>query len=387
MILREPVGLIGLARTAIGRLGGMNADLDAWQLQAAAFKAVAGAVPSTTPDDVIVGNVRNSIGNLARVAALEAGVPESVPAMTIDRQCASSLEALVLAAAKIGAGMARHILVGGVESASRAPWLYEKSSKPYAYFEPKAYRIRMAHEASGDPPMGETAELLADEFAITRAEMDAFALMSHQRAAAARQRGETAGELIAGETKLDECVRADSTLESLAKLRPVFRKDGRVTAGSSSPLNDAAAACHVASREQMALWDIEPAAWLTGVETVGCDPRRMGLGPALAIPRLLERHGLTIADVDLFEINEAFAAQVLAVLKHLDRAGWAIPADKLNVNGGAIALGHPLGATGLRLVVTLVHALRARGLRRGVASLCVGGGQGMAVLVETGFEE
>jgi len=381
MKFSEPIAIAGLVRTPIGRLGGIMAHREAFDLQAEAMRATLARVPMA-PDEVVVGNVRNSVGNIARVAALEAGVAEDVPAMTVDRQCASSMECLAIAGQRIALGAARGILVGGVESASRSPWLFEKTARPYSYMEPRPYKVRMAHEASGDPSMGETAEILADEFGISRGAMDAFALESHQRALAARERGETAGEIVPGDQPEDECPRADTSAEKLGKLKPVFRKDGRVTAGNSSPLNDAAAAAMVLSRSAAQEHGITPDAWMFGTTVVGLDPRRMGLGPALAIPRLLQEFGLGIKDVDLFEINEAFATQVLAVLAHLEKAGHGIPSEKLNVNGGAIALGHPLGATGLRLVVTLVNALRARNLKRGVAALCIGGGQGMAVLVE-----
>jgi acetyl-CoA C-acetyltransferase len=236
--------------------------------------------------------------------------------------------------------------------------------------------------------MGEIAELLADEFQITREEMDRFSTESHQRVAKAQASGALAAQMTPvslpqrrGEPLVidrDECVRPETTPETLARLRPAFRKDGRVTAGNSSPMNDGAAACVAMSEAACDSDGTQPAAWLQAATAVGLLPARMGMGPAIAIPRLLAQAGLTQADIDLFEINEAFASQILAVNRELK-----IPAEKLNVNGGAIAIGHPLGASGLRIVVALIHALRARGLRRGVASLCVGGGQGMAVLIET----
>lgn len=381
MKFAEPIAICGLVRTPIGRLGGILAAREAFDLQSESMRTTVTRV-GVDVDEVIVGNVRNSVGNIARVAALEAGLPEDVPAMTVDRQCASSMEALVLGAQRIAVGGARAVLVGGVESASRSPWLFEKTPRAYSYFEPRPYKIRMAHEACGDPPMGETAEILADEFMITREEMDAFALRSHELAIAARERGETAAEIVPGEQPADECPRADTTLEKLAKLKPAFRKDGRVTAGNSSPLNDGAASAIVMSRAVAEREGVRPDAYLLGAATVGLDPRRMGLGPALVIPQLLAEHGLSVKDVDLFEINEAFATQVLAVLRHLEQHDCAIPQEKLNVNGGAVAIGHPLGCTGLRLVVTLVNALRARNLKIGVAALCIGGGQGMGVVVK-----
>lgn len=383
------VAIAGLVRTAVGRMGGVLAEIEAYQLQAHTFRETLArtSIQGETIDDVIVGNVCNSIGNVARVAALDAGIPTRVPAQTIDRQCASGMEALSIASAKILSGQGEVILAGGTESASRAPWLYEKTSKPYNYAPPKPYRVRFSTEKVGDPPMGETAEILADEFGILRGEMDHFAAESHHRAEAAHAAGHFAREihpLLIPQRKgeplcidKDECIRPDTTAAVLSKLSPVFRKDGRVTAGNSSPMNDGAASAVVCSEAAAERLGVQPEAWLLGFATVGLDPHRMGMGPAIAIPRLLSRMNLSMDAIDLFEVNEAFAAQVLAVNSELK-----IPAEKLNVHGGAIALGHPLGCSGLRIVATLVNALRVRGLRRGVASLCVGGGQGMAVLVE-----
>ncbi len=387
MMLSEPVALFNPRRIAVGKLAGSLAGFEAYQLLGHVFRAVAKETGNERFDDVIAGNVRNSIGNVARVAALEAGIPVDVPAVTVDRQCASGLEALILGAAKINAGLADSVLVGGVESASRCPWFMEKAPRAYSYAEPRPYPIRLSTPEVGDPPMGETAEILADELEVAREEMDAFAAESHRRAAEATEAGAFTAEVVALpipqrkgppiEHVIDETIRGDTDVASLSKLRPVFRKDGRVTAGNSSPLTDGAAACVALSKEATGDAGHEPDAWLTGVATVGLEPRRMGMGPALAIPKLLDAAGLTPDDVDLFEINEAFAAQILAVNREL-----RIPEDKLNVLGGAIALGHPLGASGLRLVVTLTHLLKARDLRRGVVSLCVGGGQGVAALIE-----
>ncbi len=390
MKLNQRVGIIAPQRTPIGKIGGVLAEVEAWQLLATGIRSTLEKSNGVSPadfDDVIVGNVCNSIGNIARVAALEAGIPPEVPAITVDRQCASGMEALSIAASKINAGIASKILVGGTESATRAPWLFEKTAKPYNYAPPKPYKVRFSTEEIGDPPMGETAEILADEFSITREEMDIYATESHRCAGSAQENGAFDSEIIpvsipqrTGDPILvsrDECVRPETSVEVLGKLRPAFRKDGRVTAGNSSPMNDGAASAIVASEKTLQEADVKPEAWLTGVATVGLDPNRMGLGPAIAIPALLEKTGKTIADIDIFEINEAFAVQVLAVNKKLN-----IPLEKLNINGGAIALGHPLGCSGLRIVTTLIYAMKKHGHKTGVASLCVGGGQGMAVLIE-----
>lgn len=392
MMLREPVGIVHPRRLAVGKLAGALAGFEAYQLLGSLFRAVMRETGREAVDDVIAGNVRNSIGNVARVAALDAGLPVEVPAMTVDRQCASGLEALVLAATKINASLADSVLVGGVESASRCPWFMEKTSRAFSYAELRPYPIRLSTPEVGDPPMGETAEILADDLGIERAEMDELAAESHRRAAQAGESGSFSEEIVPlqipqrkGEPlrhETDETVRAGTTVESLAKLPPVFRKDGRVTAGNSSPLTDGAAAGLAVSKKQLDGAGVSPDAWLTGVSVIGLDPSRMGLGPVGAIRRLLDEAGLSPDDVDLYEINEAFAAQLLAVNRELE-----IPADKLNVNGGAIALGHPLGASGMRLVVTMVHLLKRRGLHRGVVSLCVGGGQGVAALIETSVQE
>lgn len=383
MKLKTPVGIVAPTRSASGKLAGTLAAWEPHELLAALFKHVTERANARV-DEVLAGSVRCGIGNVARVAALQAGIDEAVPATTVDRQCASSLEALRIAAAQISSGMASRVLVGGVESASRGPWLLEKTARPFAYAEPKPLRIRMSIDDAGDN-MGETAEILADEFNVTREQMDGFALASHTRAAKATQEGLFGGEIVPlpprGKQKEafaeDETIRADTTLPKLAKLPPAFRKDGRVSAGNSSPFTDGASACYVASLDALEKDGLKPDAVLRAINVVALEPRRMGMGPALAIPALLEECGLNASDVDLFEINEAFAAQVLAV-----NAELKLPADVLNVNGGAIALGHPFGATGIRLIATLTSALKQQGAKRGVASLCIGGGQGMAVLIE-----
>lgn len=387
MMLREPVGIVHPRRLPVGRHGGILAGFEAYELLGRLFRSIVEGSQQDSFDDVIVGSVRNSIGNVARVASLEAGLSVDLPAMTVDRQCASGLEALVLAAAKIDASLAERVLVGGVESASRCPWFMEKTTRSYAYAEPRPYPIRLATPEVGDPPMGETAEILADEFMITREEMDAFAAESHRRAAEATERGAFAGEIVPVtipqrkgaplSVTTDETIRPETSAAGLAKLPPVFRKDGRVTAGNSSPLSDGAAGAVVMSKRALDEANLAPDAWLTGVSVVGLEPSRMGMGPALAIPKLLEEAGLMNGEIDLFEINEAFAAQILAVNREL-----RIPSGALNVNGGAIALGHPLGASGMRLVVTMIHLLRQWELRRGIVSLCIGGGQGIAALIE-----
>lgn len=386
----ERVVLAGLKRTFVGKRGGVLASVSAHQLMTHSFIATLDAAQTMcrsikdSIDDVVVGNVRNSIGNIARVAALDAGVPEWVPAFTVDRQCASGLEALSIAAARVGNGDASVILAGGVESASTCPWLFDKTSRGYAYQEPRPHEVLLAPKSTGNLPMGQTAENVAKAFSITRQAQDQFAMHSHQKAAAATQNNLFESEVCPlNGIAADESIRAQTTVEKLSKLRPVFDAQGTVTAGNSSPLNDGAASCLVMTEATAEKLGITPQAVLGKVDAVGLDPNRMGLGPAMTLPRLFKKSGLNPGDIDLFEINEAFAAQVLASLQHLQHeSGIEIPLAKLNTRGGAIALGHPLGATGLRLVVSLVHALKQNSLKRGVVSMCVGGGQGMSAVVE-----
>lgn len=392
--LTNRIVLVGLKRTFVGKRGGALARVSAHQLMTHCFGATLRCVAETTGkiardawlpiDDVIVGNVRNSIGNIARVAALDAGIPESVPACTVDRQCASGLEALAQAAMRIKSGEATVVLAGGVESASTCPWLFDKTARGYAYGEPTPHEILLAPRSFGNLPMGNTAEILAREFSVSRDAQDEFALNSHLKAADAQNKGLFEPEICpVDDIVKDESVRPQTTQERLAELRPVFDKEGSVTAGNSSPLNDGAASCLVMTEATANRLGIVPQVVLGKTDVVGLDPNRMGLGPAVSISRLFEKTNLTVDDVDLFEINEAFAAQVLASTAHLKKhAKIEIPPSRLNVRGGAIALGHPLGATGLRLVVTLAHTLQQLQQTRGVVSMCVGGGQGMSAVIE-----
>lgn len=347
--------------------------------------------------------------NVARVSALRAGFEERTPAFTVHRNCASGMEAIAQALVRGRAGENGPWLVAGAESMTDAPFMARREgarslielgrAKGFPAKLKALTRFRVGDllprstlmGALTDPItgliMGDTAEVLAREFAIERSEQDAFAARSHARALAATAKlGE---EMIpffvpprfASFTDADDGPRSDSTPERLARLRPVFdRRFGTVTVGNSCQLTDGAAALVVAPEGSEASASRTPLGFVVDSVTVGCDPRRMGLGPAHAIPVLLARHGLKSSDIDLFEINEAFAVQVLACLRML--GSEAPDPDRLNVNGGAIALGHPVGATGVRIVLTLLLELRRRGLRRGVASLCVGGGQGVAILVE-----
>ncbi len=385
--------LAGAVRTPIGRFGGALAGSSAAHLAGvASVAALARAgVPADAVDEVIVGHARQAGNgpNLARQVVRRAGLPDRVPAYTINKACASGLQAIVSAAQGVRLGEADAVLAGGVEHMSSIPYL--------------ATQVRWGQKL-GDSPlvdamyrdgylcplcdqlMGETSETLADEYAIAREEQDAYAVESHLRAARAWASGAFASEVVpvtAGEGRRgvtlerDENVRADANPGAMAKLPPVFRKGGTVTAGNASAITDGAAALLVLSERAAARHGVAPQAALLGAVSVALDPARMGLGPVPAVRALLERHALALADVDVVELNEAFASQVLACDRELrfDR-------ERLNVNGGGIALGHPTGCSGARIVVALVHELHRRGGRYGIATLCVSGGQGMAVLVE-----
>ena len=374
-------------------------------------------------DEVIFGCVSQpaDAANIARVIALRSGIPERVPAMTVHRNCASGLESLTMAYEKMCAGRGGIFIVGGTESMSQMPLLFSQRAankfaklaraksftqklSSLAAFRPRDFQPRIGLQLGLTDPvcglnMGETAELLAREFQIGREDQDAFALESHRRAFAAREKlaEEICPVLTAQNSALtcDNGPRENQSLAALAKLRPVFQKDlGTVTAGNSSQITDGAAALLVMEVERARGLGLAPCGALVDYAVTGCDPKRMGLGPLFAMEQLRERTGLSVDDADLIEINEAFAAQTLAVLKgaevgndqHADSAVRAplgkIPRDRLNVNGGAIALGHPVGATGARLILTSLKELQRRNGRRALISLCVGGGQGVALWLE-----
>lgn len=319
--------------------------------------------------------------NVARVAGLLAGLPEESSAMTINRFCSSGLQAIAIAASHIAAGWADTMVAGGVESMSMVPMTGNKPS-----MSPEA----MAEVPSAYTPMGTTAENVAKQFEISREVQDQFAYNSQQKAKTAQEKNVFADEIVTvhgvryegGERKLvpfvkDELPRPETTLEGLAKLRPAFSATGSVTAGTSSPLSDGAAAAIVMSEEKTKELGIEPLGYITHFVTAGVDPSIMGIGPVPAVQKLLDKAGLTMDDIDLIELNEAFASQSVYVKNTLE-----IPEEKLNVNGGAIALGHPLGCTGAKLTATLLHELKRRGGKRGIVTMCIGGGMGAAALFE-----
>jgi len=324
--------------------------------------------------------------NVARMAALLAGLPDSVAGVTMNRLCASGLAAVVSACHAVVAGDGDLFVAGGAESMSRAPFVAAKPDKPFPRGDRElvdstlGWRFTNPRLAEMFPPesMGETGENVAERFTVSREDQDAFALESHRRWAAAAAAGRFDDELVAvGEVTRDEHPRPDTTLEKLAALKPAFRENGTVTAGNSSGLNDGAAALVIASEEKARELGVEPLGSFVGNAVAGVDPRVMGIGPVPAVRKLLARTGIDVAQLDLVELNEAFASQSLAVVREL-----GLDHERVNVNGGAIALGHPLGMSGARLVVSLLHELRRRGGRYGLATLCVGVGQGQAALFE-----
>jgi 3-oxoadipyl-CoA thiolase len=383
--------ILSAVRTPIGRYGGALAGVRPDDLAAVAVSAAverAGVDPGDV-DDVYLG-CANQAGednrDVARMAVLLAGFPQSVPGVTLNRLCASGLSAVVSACHAVVAGDADLAVAGGVESMTRAPLSMPKPARAFERGHRTVYDTTLGWRYPNPrleamfplESMGETGENVAAGWSISRADQDAFALRSQERWAAAQAAGRFADELVpVGDLDRDEHPRPDTTPEGLAALKPAFRTGGSVTAGNSSGMNDGAAAVVIASEERAAALGAAPLATFAGSASVGVDPRVMGIGPIPAVRKLLDRTGVAVADIDLVELNEAFASQSVAVIREL-----GLDPDRVNVNGGAIALGHPLGMSGARLVVSLVHELRRRGGRYGLATLCVGVGQGQAALFE-----
>jgi acetyl-CoA C-acetyltransferase len=387
--------IVGAARTAIGAFGGALKDTPLAELGRAAIQGAlqrSGAEPDAV-EEVIMGNVLQAGAgmNPARQAAIAAGLAESVPSFTINKVCGSGLKAVALAAQAIAAGDGELIIAGGMESMSRAPYLLPDArwgdrlgNAPLVdSMLSEGLTCAMAH-----CHMGVTAENIAARYGVTREQQDAFAAESQARAAAAISSGKFKGEIVpvmipqrkggplAFET--DEHPRPETTAESLGKLKPAFQTEsGTVTAGNASGINDGAAAVVVASLDRARLMELVPLATIVAYSSAGVDPRYMGMGPVPAIEQALSKADLSLDQIDLFELNEAFAAQSLAVMKEL-----GLDASRVNVNGGAIALGHPIGASGARVLVSLLYEMQRRGSKRGLASLCIGGGQGIAMIVE-----
>ena len=381
----KTVHIIEAKRSPIGRFGGGLKSLSAADLACAVAGAVVGENLRAHIGQIILGQVlqAGSGMNVARQAGLKLGIPQTVPAFTVNMACGSSLKATALGAAAIASGESDLVLAGGVESMSRAPH-YATDVRWGKKLGDAAMLDAILVDGLTDPTlkigMGETAERIADRHGITRAEQDAFAARSQGRTSA--NRDAFAREIVAvtgrdGAITQDEHPRADTTIETLAKLTPAFRKDGTVTAGNASGINDGAAMVLLASDDAVRAHGLTSRARIVASVAVGCDPAVMGLGPVAAIRKLCDITGWKLGDVDAIEINEAFAAQVLGCVKEL-----GADIEKLNQRGGAIALGHPIGASGARVLVTLLHLMEDKSLRRGIASLCIGGGMGIAMALE-----
>jgi acetyl-CoA C-acetyltransferase len=389
--------ILSAARTPVGKFQGALSSVPATQLGAIAVKAAverAGINPEEI-EEIIMGNVVQAGEGQApaRQAGIHAGIPATVSASTVNKVCGSGLKAAMFAAQAIRAGDADLFVAGGFESMSRAPYLVSGRSGELK-FGNQALTDALLNDGLWDPfenwGMGNAAEFIADEYEVTREAMDQYALRSHEKAVAAQEKGLFKAEIVPvqiagrrGEVHVvdtDECPRKDSTLEALSKLKPAFKENGKVTPGNSSPMNDGGAAVVIASRAYAEKNKLKPLAHVTGYAQAAVGPKYLFAAPAYAIPKLLKKIGWMLKDVDLIELNEAFAAQVLADGYALADDGWDW--DKVNVNGGAIALGHPLGASGARVLTTLIYALKDRGLKRGIASLCLGGGEAVAMAVE-----
>jgi 3-oxoadipyl-CoA thiolase len=390
--------ILDALRTPIGRYGGVLSGVRPDDLAAHVVRIAVernGLDPQTI-DEVYMG-CANQAGednrNVARMAALLAGLPVEVPGVTVNRLCASGLEAAVQGSRQLKLGDADLVLAGGVESMTRAPLVMLKPEQGFPRGNVEmvdttlGWRLINPNMTHSTDSMGETGENVAERYGVSREDQDAFAFESHRRAVAAAEAGRFDDEIVTVEVPqpkgdpvtihADEGPRPDTSLERLAKLRPIFREGGTVTAGNSSSLNDGAACLVLASAERAKELGREPLARIVATGSAGVDPAYMGIGPVPATRKALQRAGLTIDDIDLVELNEAFASQVLASMREL-----GIEHEKLNVNGGAIAIGHPLGCSGARLLGTLAHELRRRGGRYGLATLCIGVGQGLACVIE-----
>ncbi|HXF85380.1 MAG TPA: acetyl-CoA C-acetyltransferase [Anaerolineales bacterium] len=389
--------ILSAARTPIGKFQGALSSVPATQLGAIAVQAAverAGINPQDI-EEVIMGNVVQAGEGQApaRQAGIRAGIPAAVGASTINKVCGSGLKAAMLAAQAIRAGDAHLFVAGGFESMSRAPYLINGRLGELKFGNAQltdALLYDGLWDSFENWGMGEAAEFIADEYEVTREAMDQYALRSHQKAVEAQEAGRFKSEIVPVQIKgrkgeviivdTDEGPRKDTSLEALAKLKPAFKPNGKVTPGNSAPMNDGGAAVVIASRIYAEKHGLRPLAKIVGYAQAAVEPKYLFAAPAYAIPKLLHKIGWTLKDVDLIELNEAFAAQVLADGYALADQGWDW--EKVNVNGGAIALGHPLGASGARVLTTLIYALKDRGLKRGIASLCLGGGEAVAMAVE-----
>ncbi|WP_226580849.1 thiolase family protein [Halobacillus litoralis] len=381
--------IVSAVRTAIGKQAGTLATVPAHVMGAEVIKEAvkrAGVEPDQI-EDVIFGNVLSGGGNVARLSALQSGLSMNLPGLTVDRQCGSGLNAIHLAAQAIQAGNGDIYVAGGTESMSRAPYLMDRPERPYSPAPPKFRKSQLSPKEIGDPPMGITAENLAEKYQIPREVQDQFAQRSQERMAQAIEEGRFEEQIVPlkipvrkGEPiefKVDEHPRPSSTMEGMAKLRPAFLEGGTVTAANSSGLNDAASALTLMSRSKAREIGVEPLAKVVACTVAGVDPNIMGIGPVPATEKILKQTGLSLEDMDVIEINEAFAAQVLACQAELE-----MDMEKVNVNGGAIAHGHPLGATGAILATKAIYELKRSEGRYALVTACIGGGQGISMILE-----
>ncbi|WP_410015549.1 thiolase family protein [Sodalis sp. RH24] len=386
--MRDAV-IVSAVRTPVGKCRGVLAAVPAHILGALTVReAVARAnIEPESIDDVIFANLMNNeINNMGRMVALEAGLPVSVPGITLDRQCAASLNALAYGAIQIAAGFADVIVAGGVESDSRRTWQLEKTDSAYAVQPPRFVDIHTSPDSLGNPPMGITAENVAARYGLSRRQLDEFALRSHRLAGAAWQAGRFEEQIVPvpvtdkkgrqTQVSRDEPLRTDCSLDALASLRPSFKQDGVVTAGNSSPMSDGAGAMVLMERSLAEKNGHAILGVFRGYAAAGVDPNLMGLGPVPATAKLLKQAGLAVGDIDLWELNEAFAAQSLACIREI-----GMDPARVNPNGGAIALGHPLAGTGAILTAKTLYEMKRRNLDKAVIAFCVGGGQGVAVLL------
>jgi acetyl-CoA C-acetyltransferase len=394
----QDIVILSAARTPHGRFLGALSSLAAADLGEVAVRSAVERSGVNGEDicEVILGNVVSAgVGQaLPRQVSIAVGLPSTVGGMTVNKVCGSGLKAVMLAASSIKAGDGNLYLAGGIESMSRAPYLNESVRQGNKYGHVQMHDA-LQHDGLWcslcDWSMGDAAEFIAAEFEIPREAMDRFAADSHHKAHAATQEGKFTDEIAPVTIKTrkgdrvvntDEPIRPDTSFEVLSKLRPAFKADGVVTAGNAPGLNDGAAALIVSNRAYAEQHGYTPLARIVGYGHAAVDPAWIFYAPVKAIPIALERSGWSVDDVDLFEINEAFSSQVLADIKGLERDGYTVPMENVNVHGGAIALGHPLGASGARVLVTLIHALKDRGLKRGLAALCLGGGEAVAMTIE-----
>ncbi|MDL2302301.1 thiolase family protein [Lachnospiraceae bacterium OttesenSCG-928-D06] len=385
----ERAVIVSAVRTGVGNYGGQWSPIEPYKLAGQVIKeAVArSGVDPNEIEDVIMGNLYGQHGNIARVAALEAGIPCTAGAVTVDRQCGSSLHTIYEAAMNIMLGNGHVFVACGLEHMTREPWQLEKTTTPFQRTGPSCMPTKVTTDETGMDRMGMTAERIATQYGLSRQELDAFALDSHQKAARAVERGAFKEQILPIELKgkkgatyivdTDEALRPLLTMEQLGKLKPAFNAHGIVTAGNSCPWSDGASAVVLMSESRAKEMGIEPLGVVVSFAVSGLDPFLMGLGPIYAVPKALKRAGIEVKDLDVVELNEAFAAQAIPCMREL-----GLTAEQVNPNGGGIALGHPLGATGALLTTKALYDMRDRDLTYGLITMCIGGGQGSAMVIK-----